>query len=264
MSGYIHGFGTREEQRLWDQAGVLADAVFSGLPLPERGRLLELGCGVGAQLAQIHDRRSELGLLGVELSPSHAAAARRRIGGFADVLRADAGRLPLADHSVEQVVTIWVLEHVADPAAILAEAFRVLRPDGVLVCTEVDNDTFAFHPDLPAVTRWWDRFCRVQVDGGGDPWVGRRLSDLVTAAGGTVRSTRDVAVVASADQPHRRDVLLTYVSDLLRSGARSMIDAGAVDRSELDALEAELELAAGDPAVEWEYHAVQVVAAPPT
>jgi hypothetical protein len=43
-----------------------------------------------------------------------------------------------------------------------------------------------------------------------------------------------------------------------------MIDAGAVDRSELDALEAELELAAGDPAVEWEYHAVQVVAAPPT
>ncbi len=260
MSGYIHGFGADEEQRLWDQAAVLADAVFADLPLPERGRLLELGCGVGAQLAQIHHRRPRLDLLGVELSPSHAAAARRRVGSTAGVLRADATRLPLAADSVDAAVTIWVLEHVPDPAAVLAEAVRVVRPGGVLVCTEVDNTTFAFHPELPSVTRWWDRFCRVQADGGGDPYVGRRLGGLVTDAGAELRHRHDVAVVTSAEEPHRRHVLIEYVTDLLRSGARSMIAAGAAEQHELDELESDLARAARDPGVEWEYHAVQVVA----
>ncbi len=115
MTDYIHGFGTEEEQRLWVQAEVLAGPVFDRLPLIEHGRLLELGCGVGAELDQIHRRRPHLELIGVELSPTHAAAARRRVGGIAGVVQADATRLPLPDRSVDQAVTIWVLEHVPEP-----------------------------------------------------------------------------------------------------------------------------------------------------
>jgi SAM-dependent methyltransferase len=260
VTDYIHGFGAQEEQRLWAQAEVLAAPVFADLPLPDRGRLLELGCGVGAELAQIHRRRPDLELLGVELSPTHVAAARHRVGGFAHVLRADATRLPLPDCSVDQAITVWVLEHVPSPGQVVAEALRALRPGGTLVCTEVDNDTFAFHPELPAVASWWDRFNRVQRDAGGDPFVGRRLADLVEQAGGEVLGSRDVAVVASPEEPRRRDELVEYVSDLLRSGARSMIRAGAVDPDEIRALDADLDRARRDEMIRWEYHAVQVVA----
>jgi SAM-dependent methyltransferase len=260
VTDYIHGFGAEEEHRLWVQAEVLAGPVFAHLPLIEQGRLLELGCGTGAELDQIRRRRPDVELVGVELSPTHVAAARRRVGGFAGVLRADATRLPLPDRSVDQAITIWVLEHVPDPGAVVAEALRVLRPSGTLVCTEVDNDTFAFHPELPAVTSWWHRFNRVQRDGGGDPFVGRRLVDLVERAGGEPLGVRDVAVVASPEEPRRRDELVEYVSDLLRSGARSMIRAGAVDPDELRALDADLDRARRDERIGWEYHAVQVVA----
>ena len=262
MEGYIHGFGTEEEQRLWDQADVLAGAVFGRLPLPERGRLLELGCGVGAELAHVHERRPGLELLGVELSPTHVAAARRRVGHIAGVLQADASRLPLPARCVDQALTIWVLEHVPDPAAVVGEALRVLRPDGTLVCTEVDNATFAFHPELPAVAAWWDRFNRVQADGGGDPFVGRRLAMIARDAGAEVLDVRDIAVVATRDEPARRDVLIDYIAHLLGSGARAMIAAGAVDAAELAALESDLDRARRDPTVGWEYHAVQMTCRP--
>lgn len=262
MGDYIHGFGSVEEQRLWDQADVLEVAVFDHLPLVERGRLLELGCGVGAELAHVHRRRPGLELLGVELSPTHVAAARRRVGDIARVVQADAANLPLPDDCVDQALTIWVLEHVPDPAAVVAEALRVLRPGGTLVCTEVDNATFAFHPELPAVATWWDRFNRVQSDGGGDPFVGRRLSALARGAGAEVLEVRDIAVVATQDEPGRRDVLIDYVSQLLASGARAMTEAGAVDAAELAALEADLDLARRDPTVGWEYHAVQMTCRP--
>jgi len=42
-------------------------------------------------------------------------------------------RLPIADGSMEVVCLLDVIEHIPDPAPALAEAARVLRPDGVLV-----------------------------------------------------------------------------------------------------------------------------------
>lgn len=262
MDGYIHGFGAGEEQRLWEQADVLAGAVFEHLPLVEQGLLLELGCGVGAELAHVHRRRPDLRLLGVERSPTHAAAARRRVGDIATVMQADATRLPLPDGCVDETLTIWVLEHVDNPDAVVAEALRVLRADGTLVCTEVDNATFAFHPALPAISEWWDRFNQVQAAGGGDPFVGRRLETIARDAGAEVLEVRDVAVVASQSEPERREVLIDYIADLLASGARTMIAAGAVDATELVALEADLDHARNDLTVGWEYHAVQLTCRP--
>jgi len=262
VTDYIHCFGTDEEQRLWEQAEILSEEVFEHLPLIEKGRGLELGCGVGAELAQIQRRCTQVKLLGVELSPTHTAAAQRRVGDFARLIQTDATRLPMPDRSVDQAITIWVLERVPDAAAVVADALRVLRPGGTLVCTEVVNDTFAFRPEMTAVSEWWKRFNQVQSDGGGDPFVGRRIADIARDAGAEVLDVRDVAVVASPAEPQRRTVLIDYVADLLTSGARTMIAAGAVDRSELGALEEDLDWVRSDPTIEWEYHAMQIVARP--
>ncbi len=141
---YIHGFGPAEERRLREQAAVLAPVVFKDLPLPARGRLLELGCGVGAELDLLAQLGPGLDLTGIDLSPSHLGAAQRHLGDGVALVRGDAGRLPFGDGTFDRVLTVWLLEHVRHPEAVLREALRVLKPAGRLICTEVDNASFRF------------------------------------------------------------------------------------------------------------------------
>jgi SAM-dependent methyltransferase len=97
------------------------------LPAP----VLDIGCGDGA-FAGIAGRLS--GALGVDLDPGEVRRARAR-GVYGAVLRADAGRLPFRSGSFGSVVSISTLEHIAGVERVLAEAARVLRPGGRLVCS---------------------------------------------------------------------------------------------------------------------------------
>ncbi len=256
-SGYIHGFGPVEEQRLRDQASTLASVVFHDYPLPAPGgRLLELGCGVGAELDLLAERAPAWQRVGVDISASQVAAAHAHTD--AAVVRADATCLPFGTGVFDAVVTIWLLEHVPDPLAVLAEAFRVLRPGGVVICSEVDNDTFRFSPDQPAIRQWWELFCHRQQEAGGDPFVGRRLDRLAELAGFTDISTRDLPVVSSHDQADRRDELLAYVRDLLMSGAGNLVAGGYVGAATTADLECDFARVAADRDIHFEYHATRM------
>lgn len=66
-------------------------------------------------------------------------------------LRPD-GSVPVDDGSFDAVLSTQVLEHVADPALYLSEAFRVLRPGGRLMLST--HGTFIYHPDPEDYWRW--------------------------------------------------------------------------------------------------------------
>jgi SAM-dependent methyltransferase len=70
-------------------------------------------------------------LVGVDLSGPMLARARARLGEV--VVRGDGSRLPVRDSSVAAVLFSWVLHLVDDARALLAEARRVVRPDGLVV-----------------------------------------------------------------------------------------------------------------------------------
>lgn len=68
---------------------------------------------------------------------------RRQVGPIRrppTVMRMDAGDMSFADGSFDGVVSVSVFEHLADPAAVIGETARVLRPGGV-VCIGLDNYT---------------------------------------------------------------------------------------------------------------------------
>ena len=70
----------------------------------------------------------------------------------ADVTLDHQGIVPLGDASVDCVLSTQVLEHVADPAAYLGEAYRVLRPGGALVLST--HGIWRYHPDPTDFWRW--------------------------------------------------------------------------------------------------------------
>ncbi|MBG0777345.1 MAG: methyltransferase domain-containing protein [Desulfovibrionaceae bacterium] len=100
-------------------------------PWPRRGRrLLEIGCGTGLFLQVFYEAGFDVD--GMDSSPAMLGAARRRMGETADLQVGAADHLPYADNEYDYVALVTMLEFVADPAAVLAEAVRVAR-SGVLV-----------------------------------------------------------------------------------------------------------------------------------
>ncbi|HEY0558645.1 MAG TPA: methyltransferase domain-containing protein [Frankiaceae bacterium] len=111
----------------------LAAARGAQLPPPRRpgALLLDVACGGGLLGPHVP---SGYRYLGVDLLPSAVAVARAH--GMTAVL-GDARALPLPDACADVVVAGELLEHVPDPAAVVAEACRVLAPGGTLLLDSV-------------------------------------------------------------------------------------------------------------------------------
>lgn len=84
---------------------------------------LEIGCGDGALLCELHTRGFGGRLAGVEITQAAVDIARERAQ-IDSVELYDGSRLPAADGAYELGILSHVLEHVGDPAALLAEAAR--------------------------------------------------------------------------------------------------------------------------------------------
>jgi SAM-dependent methyltransferase len=87
---------------------------------------LEVGCGDGALLCELHRRRFGGRLSGVEITQAAVDIARARAE-IDSVERYDGLRLPVADGAYDLGILSHVLEHVTDPSALLAEVSRACR-----------------------------------------------------------------------------------------------------------------------------------------
>jgi SAM-dependent methyltransferase len=131
-SGYLDRFH-RERPGITEATLARADAggtnPYQWLlePAPSTPRLLDLACGNGPVL----ERYPPAGWVGVDLAPAELALARRR-GGVA-LVRAEAGRLPLAPGSFPAAVCSMAIMILPTLDTVLGEISRVLAPGGTAV-----------------------------------------------------------------------------------------------------------------------------------
>lgn len=116
------------------------------------GRTIDLGAGTGVNLELYPEAVTELIL--AEPDPHMAKRLRHKLsesGRAAELVEAPAERLPFEDSSFDTAVFTLVLCTVPDPAAVLAEAARVLKPGGRLLFVE------HVRSEDPGLARWQDR-----------------------------------------------------------------------------------------------------------
>ncbi|MFF4648214.1 methyltransferase domain-containing protein [Streptomyces sp. NPDC001389] len=168
---------------------TLHDRFIDLAGLPEQGLVVDLGCGAGPALAAFGRRLPQARLTGFDRSEQALDTARERLQshqGAVELASQDLReKLPLADGSVDAVISSNLLECLPDPANLLNEIWRVLRPGGRVVLSHSDFDALvisgapvkldrrichAFADDAPA---WMDS---------SDGRIGRKLPGLVQAS----------------------------------------------------------------------------------
>lgn len=117
--------------------GVI-DALADRAEVGPDSRVLDVGTGTGFIAAGLAPRARHV--IGVDSSPAMLAVAAGNAAalGLGNVTLLEGGldALPLADHSVDAAVANMVLHHAPDPAAMLTEMARVVRPGGVVAVTD--------------------------------------------------------------------------------------------------------------------------------
>ncbi|MDP8957897.1 MAG: methyltransferase domain-containing protein [Actinomycetota bacterium] len=110
-------------------------------PLPRGAAILDVGNGLGAQDLVIAEVARPQTLVALNITESQLHAGRpvlAEAGGLPVV--GDATRLPLADESVDGVISVEAAFHFPSRAAFFSEARRVLRPGGVLSMSDVSAE----------------------------------------------------------------------------------------------------------------------------
>jgi sarcosine/dimethylglycine N-methyltransferase len=121
--------------------GLAAVDVLARLAgIDARARVLDLCAGLGGPARFLASRRG-CAVVAVELNAGRAAGAARltrlvRLHGRVRVVRGDATVLPFAAARFDACLSQEALLHIADKAAVLREAHRVLAPGGRLVFTD--------------------------------------------------------------------------------------------------------------------------------
>jgi SAM-dependent methyltransferase len=237
---YVHGYQEREHERLHDQAGTLVELLHSDTTYGDGARVLEAGCGVGAQTVTLARRSPGARFTSIDVSAESLAAAQRAVERArvtnVELLEADIWALPFEAASFDHVFVCFVLEHLSRPVDALRRLCEVLRPAGTVTVIEGDHGSAYFHPDSAAARAAIGCQVELQRRAGGDSLIGRRLYPLMAEA-----DLRDVSVTprmvyVDSSRPELVDGFTRKTFTAMIEGVREpALAAGLSDAESFDA-----------------------------
>jgi trans-aconitate methyltransferase len=236
---YVHGYHQREHIRLQDQASTLVELLHSDTCYPARSRVLEAGCGVGAQTITLARNSPEAHITAVDISLSSIAKAREKIeeAGFANVSfrQGDIFKLPFKPESFNHIFVCFVLEHLARPVEALHCLKNLLKAGGTITVIEGDHGSTYFYPDNESAHKAIQCQVELQKRAGGNANIGRELYPLLTAAGLTAIHVSPRMVYVDSSRPQLVEGFTKNTFTAMIEGVReSSIEAGLIDEKTFD------------------------------
>jgi len=237
---YVHGYDARANERLHDQATTLVELLHADTAYPADSRVLEAGCGIGAQTVTLAQRSPQARFVSIDVSEESVAEARRRVeqAGLANVelQRADIFSLPFDAGSFDHVFVCFVLEHLSRPVEALTILGSLLRPGGTITVIEGDHGSTYFHPDSAAAHEAIQCQVDLQRAAGGDSNIGRQVYPLLVEAGFDAVRVAPLMVYVDSSRPELVDGFTRRTFTAMIEGVRDdAIAAGLIDPERFDA-----------------------------
>lgn len=185
--GYAEAFVRRlEERSIRFEGAFLLPHLRSGMSL------LDVGCGPGSITVGLARTVAPGPVVGADASHGQLERARRNAAesgvGNVEFRTALASELPFSEGTFDAVFMNALLMHLADPRAALLEAFRVLRPGGVVGVRDMDVRASVDVSSEPRPENHLgdgpiEVFRKVVIANGGNPDIGGSLRALLHGAG---------------------------------------------------------------------------------
>jgi ubiquinone/menaquinone biosynthesis C-methylase UbiE len=149
--------------------------------------VLDMGCGTGVAARMIALRKGFSGkVVGIDLSSYLTEAATRLaekdgVGGQIEFRTGDTQSLDLPDNTFDAVVAHTLVSHVSNPLAVVKEAARVVKPEGMVGIFDGDYASLTFDQENPTKGQADDEAIRKAIVT--NPRVMRQMPRLLRKAG---------------------------------------------------------------------------------
>ncbi len=184
---YVHGYSKEESARLVDQANILADILHNNTTYPEGSKVLEVGCGVGAQTIILAKNNPDSKITSIDISETSINMAKsllkKEFISNVEFQVTDLFNLPFEKETYDHIFVCFVLEHLEDPINALKSLKRVLKKDGSITVIEGDHGSCYFYPESKEAIKTWECLIECQKALNCNPMIGREIYPLLKNSG---------------------------------------------------------------------------------
>jgi len=238
-NSYVHGYDLKENIRLQDQASTLVELLHSDTIYPSGSKILEVGCGVGAQTVTLARYSPEAQFTSIDISEESLVTARLNAdaAGIKNVIfqQGDIFHLPFAPDSFDHIFVCFVLEHLPQPVKALNILKSYLKIGGTITVIEGDHGSAYFFPDSDAAHKAISCQVELQKRSGGNANIGRELYPLLNGAGFGNLHVSPRLVYVDAGKPELVDGFTKKTFTAMIEGVReSAVAAGLADQNTFD------------------------------
>jgi ubiquinone/menaquinone biosynthesis C-methylase UbiE len=237
---YVHGYQSRENNRLQEQAGALVELLHNDTLYPAGSKVLEVGCGIGAQTLILAQRSADAQFTSIDISVESITEAKKKTdaAGLTNVKfeQADIFALPYEPGSFDHIFVCFVLEHLSRPCKALSILKELIKTGGTITVIEGDHASTFFYPDSIAAHAAIASLVRVQEQAGGNALIGRQLYPLMFEAGFDEVRVSPRMVYVDGSRPDLIDAFTRKTFTAMIEGVReSAIAAGFIEPEQFDA-----------------------------
>jgi len=236
---YVHGYDPRENRRLQDQAHTLVELLHGDTSYQAGSRVLEAGCGVGAQTVTLARNSPNTSFISIDISEESIAQAKRTAASIGlnnvQFRTADIFHLNFEPESFDHVFVCHVLEHLSRPDKALAILKRLIKAGGTITVIEGDHGSAYFHPDSEAARKTVQCQVELQRRAGGNAMIGRELYPLLREAGFSSVQVSPRMVYVDSSRPELVEGFIKNTFTAMIEGVReAALKAGIVDQALFD------------------------------